>query len=400
MLEQQRVLRALDDKRNEFAAYAEGLTQQNARFDDWAVRVEGLSADEIHARLAELPDNQHSGALPTAEFDVTPTPLRLPFDQTWSDHQEARAWARTVLEGRTTVAVDGSQITPAPEYVPPVGAIQIGWFINPHRSGEAYIKDLEFEVLAPDDLRDTSGDGDESFAVQTVNQVRFVRECRRLEWLMREYRGRPSDARPICFFDGSFIISFAGKISPDRAAPYIEAIRNLLQTSEELQIPLVGFVDNSRSRDVIAMLGYVLGETAIPEATDGDLLSPLLRKWGDRSPLFICDRHDALSTTGKAAFYRDVAFCYVRLTQDRPPARVEMPRWLVESGRAEAVLDVLRGECVVGTGYPYAIETADALAVISARDRERFYALFQQFAQNADIQFRQARKAYSKLQRR
>ena len=63
-------------------------------------------------------------------------------------------------------------------------------------------------------------------------------------------------------------------------------------------------------------------------------------------------------------------------------------------------MDVLRAECVVGTGYPYAIETADALAVISARDRERFYALFQQFAHDAAIEFRQARKAYSKLQRR
>lgn len=400
MLDQQRVLRALEAKRPEFADYANGQVQQTQRFDSWSARVQDLDAAAIHTVLAQLPENQHPGALPTAEFDATDRWLHLPFGVLWRDHQEARAWARTILEGRTTIAVDGSQITPAPEYVPPVGAIQIGWFINPHDGEAAYVKDLEFDVLAPADLRDASGDGDESYAVQTVNQERFVRECRRLERLMGEYRHLPPEARPICFFDGSFIISFAGKISPSRAAPYIDAIRSLLATSETLEVPLIGFVDNSRSRDVVTMLGHVVGETAIPEANDGDLLSPVLQAWGDRSPFLICARHDALSVAGKASFYQDVAFCYMRLTQDRPPARVEVPRWLVESGGVDTVMDVLRAECVVGSGYPYAIETADALAVIGAADRRRFYALFQQFTLSAEIEFRQARKAYSKAQRR
>ena len=400
MLDQQRVLNALDAKRSAFADYAAGLSQQSARFDDWVARVGDLSVEEIHARLDALPDGQHPGALPTAEFDAAASLLHLPFGVAWTDHQAARAWARTVLEGCTTIAVDGSQITPAPEFVPPVGAIQVGWFINPHRADTAYVKDLEFDVLAPGDLRDTSGEGDDSYAVQTVNQERFVRECRRLEQLMGDYRRLPLAERPVCFFDGSFIISFAGKISPNRAEPYIDAIRSLLEASEQFEVPLIGFVDNSRSRDVVTMLGHVLGETAIPDANDGDLLNPLLQAWGDRSPFLICARHDALSVAGKAGFYRNVAFCYMRLTQERPPARVEVPRWMVENGVAAAAMDILRAECVVGAGYPYAIETADALAVISARDRERFYALFQQFAQQAAIEFRQARKAYSKVQRR
>ena len=260
MLDQQRVLNALDAKRSAFADYAAGLSQQSARFDDWVARVGDLSVEEIHARLDALPDGQHPGALPTAEFDAAASLLHLPFGVAWTDHQAARAWARTVLEGCTTIAVDGSQITPAPEFVPPVGAIQVGWFINPHRADMAYVKDLEFDVLAPGDLRDTSGDGDDSYAVQTVNQERFVRECRRLEQLMGDYRRLPPAERPICFFDGSFIISFAGKISPNRAEPYIDAIRSLLEASEQFEVPLIGFVDNSRSRDVVTMLGHVLGE--------------------------------------------------------------------------------------------------------------------------------------------
>ena len=63
-------------------------------------------------------------------------------------------------------------------------------------------------------------------------------------------------------------------------------------------------------------------------------------------------------------------------------------------------MDVVRAECVVGTGYPYAIETADAVAVITQQDRQRFYALWQQFMQKENIEFTQARKAGSKVGRR
>jgi hypothetical protein len=77
-----------------------------------------------------------------------------------------------------------------------------------------------------------------------------------------------------------------------------------------------------------------------------------------------------------------------------------MPHWIVEEGLANDVLDLVRAECVVGGGYPYAAETADALAVISHADRERFYALFEQFTQQSGLAFVQARKATSKGARR
>jgi len=56
---------------------------------------------------------------------------------------------------------------------------------------------------------------------------------------------------------------------------------------------------------------------------------------------------------------------------------------------------------VVGAnGYPYAIETADAVAVISQEDRQRFYALFQRWGEDKGLPITQARKALSKLARR
>jgi len=97
-----------------------------------------------------------------------------------------------------------------------------------------------------------------------------------------------------------------------------------------------------------------------------------------------------------------VAFVYLRAASDRPPARVEFPAWLLEDGdsQLDRVMDVLRAEIITGQGYPYSIEAADAVAVISAEDRARFYALFQQFAEREGLEFTFSRKALSKSRRR
>jgi isopentenyldiphosphate isomerase len=77
-----------------------------------------------------------------------------------------------------------------------------------------------------------------------------------------------------------------------------------------------------------------------------------------------------------------------------------MPRWIVDTGQLDRVLDIVRAECVVGNGYPYPLETADAVAVLTAEDRERFYRLFQQFLAEEQMELKITRKALSKRRRR
>ena len=43
-----------------------------------------------------------------------------------------------------------------------------------------------------------------------------------------------------------------------------------------------------------------------------------------------------------------------------------------------------RAEVIVGRGYPYAIETADQVAVIQGQDRQQFYRLLQQWAEDGE----------------
>ena len=125
--------------------------------------------------------------------------------------------------------------------------------------------------------------------------------------------------------------------------------------------------------------------------------------WGERTPAFLSARYDLARMgygEGGDASDTEVGFIYFQAAVDRPPARIEFPRWMLDAGLLDSVMDVVRAEVIAGTGYPYPIEAADAVAVISARDRAEFYALFQGFAEREGLRLSFSRKALSKSRRR
>lgn len=423
MIHRTKIINALESKRAAFQHYLARQREQARLVDERLAGFLGRSAAEIDAFLAER-GIAWPGARPTAELDRADR-LRIPFAPQWENHAAARAWALGVLNGRPTLAVDGSQIAPNKEYSVPVGAVQVGWYVNFHARGEPYIKDIAFEVITPDELEGaesdetggTGGRGDGNFAGWYINQRRFALECETLVTLMNEHgcaEHAATDGRveppssPVCFFDGSFVISFAGQMLPARARPYINGVTSLLERSQTLRVPLVAFVDTTFSRDLVNLIDLYSGAPDARSTTDAVLLDRLLPRWGDRSPAFICARDDALSRDGRGSFYADVAFTYVRLSMERPPSRIEFPRWLLDGAAAdgeaenlvEDLVNIVRAECIVGTGYPYVIETADAAAVVAQPDRARFYALFEQFAAHEGLTLQRAHKAQSKLNRR
>ncbi len=400
MLDRNKVIGALEQKRPHFQRYQSAQREQRDRLENWLTNFYRYDVTGMEAALAER-GRAWPGALPTIEWDQA-AELCLPFAPQWRDHRDARAWAFETLLNRPVLAVDGSQIAPTKDITPAVGAVQIGWFLNNHSAGTGgYVKDVTLEILSPEELGDHEGDeAGSSFANQYVNRVRFERECDKLCELMTSYADAAPADKPLCFFDGSFIISFAGTMKPMHSRPYTAAVQKLLDCSTRYQVPLVAFVDRSFSRDIVTLMGVLENKPASLPISDASLISKCVGKWGDRSPLFLCARGDGLSEQDLAPFYKEVAFTYMKLSNEQPPARVEMPRWLLDSGRAEEILDLVRAECVVGNGYPYAVETADAVAVISQQDRQRFYALYQQFIQQEGAAMQQTRKALSKQGRR
>ena len=120
--------------------------------------------------------------------------------------------------------------------------------------------------------------------------------------------------------------------------------------------------------------------------------------WGDRTPAMICARGDILQ--GYGVYRESVAFCYLQTSSTRPPARLEFPRWMLDDGLLEPVLDVVLAEVVAGQGYPYAIEAADAVSVITMQDRAEFYGMFQEFIERQGLKFTFSTKSMSKGRRR
>jgi hypothetical protein len=392
MLHRERVIAALEAKADRFAGYDVTLSDTLATYAAALEALTGLSRAEIEARLA---GNPWPGARPTNEQDQYPG-IVLPFEQNWTNHQQARAWAKGVLSGVPTVAVDGSQITPSKDISVPVGAVQIGWFVNPHDGAQGYIKDLSFEVLAPDELADPDQDTF-GFPDWRVNARRFVQECKKLVEMMQAARDAP--VRPVCFFDGSLVVSFVQHMLPERQRLYLNAVTALLTASETYRVPLVGYVDTSYANDLAAMLDALAGRPTRQRVSDGALLRSRM-KWGDRTAAYVCARDDNVLPVEGKKYYERVCFVYLKTTAERPPARLDLPRWLLDAGELEHTVDVVRAECVVGNGYPYAVETADAVAVITMQDRERFYRVFQEFAEKAGLPLRFSRKAVSKRRRR
>jgi hypothetical protein len=412
-------------------AYRQALSALGGRY----ATARAIAA-ALQGRLADEP----AGALPTAEYDAWRAPRRtdvlgppiVPFGRSFAHHEESRAWAEC-LRGITTFAVDGSQLLPWRDASIPLALVQVGLYENPHQPPANYVKDVALELLTPDDLLsgaapaergglDTpdAGSDDERpsprqvASEEAVHLRRFELEMRTLVARMehhaaaREAGTADPHALVVGFLDGSLIVSFALKMSPAYRHAYVSAAREVLRASERCRIPLVAYIDTSYARDVVTMLRRLtLGEIAAstpptplpePRAIHDALLWRGALAWGDRTPTFLSARGDLLESYGEQ---KDaVAFVHFQAALDRPPVRLEFPRWILDAGLLDRVIDVVRAEVIVGGGYPYALETADQAAVIQAPDRAKFYEIFQQFAARNGLNFTFSRKALSKSRRR
>nr|HQU82428.1 DNA double-strand break repair nuclease NurA [Pyrinomonadaceae bacterium] len=182
-----------------------------------------------------------------------------------------------------------------------------------------------------------------------------------------------------------------------------------VRLSRSVKVPLVGYVDRSFSRDLIHLLDAFSEKQTADKKTlyDATVLhsgsetdAPILENWGDRTCFCYSDRKGLKAFIDTATGKSLVGFVYLQTTSDNPPARLDIPSWVYEDNLLGEVLDTIRAECVIGLGYPYALETADQTAVITMRDREVFLRALQDFANREKLNFSVSRKNASKGRRR
>jgi hypothetical protein len=341
--------------------------------------------------LEELVTSHHAGAQLLEPFDAIADHV-IPHGYQWGNREEGLQWVKTKLTGVTTFAVDGSQIFPSKDISIPIALIQIGWFENSHTESGQYLKDIALDVLTPDDLQ-ANHRGEP--VDRQVNIRRFQMETQRLISYIQSCR-QPS--RTLVFFDGSLVVTFADAFDDTSQSAYVDAMVKLLEASQTYQVPLVGYIDTSYARDIATMLCHFKPELKAVEAIHDAQVVRTFLNWGDRTPMFRCDREGILAKYGSQE--DQIIFTYLQTTRDRPPARLEMPRWLWESGMAATVIDWVKAEVIIGGGYPYAIETADQTAVLQAPDRQLFYRILQEWADREALNLQFSRKLVSKLRRR
>ncbi len=405
MLYRHHLASALEERREEFVRFERELRDE---VGEAASRLRALGGRKASELKASADARAARVTFPSDELDAAGG-VAVPFGASWASHEEARRWALDVLKGRTTFAADGSQIFPGREVSMPVAAVQVASFENSHTLEGEYRKDVEIRVITPGELLE--GDRAYESPEQVIGYRRFELEAETIRRFLERKEGwrARGERMPLAFLDGTLLFSSRRKDAVVMFAKhYSEALVKLVRLSRETQVPVVGFIDQSYApdlRDLIEALDKTFPHTAVydaqilraPAGGDGP---PLLSSWGDRTIFWHCQR-----TNLAEQFYDEggeplVGFVYLQTTADGAPARLDIPAWVHAAGLLEEAVDAVRAECVVGNGYPYAIETADEAAVMTARDRQQFLRAMQDFADQNSFAFRVSRKAASKGRRR
>ena len=404
MLYRELLTGALYKQREEFKNFAVEQENDLNYYLETLKKLSRISSSEIEKKIY---GNENAGAVPSEEINDCEN-FSFDFAESWTNHEEARRWANEILKNRTTFAADASQILPGREISLPVAAIQVGWFENPHDENSSYEKNAEFTILSPQDLLENQ---EEPMNPETrVGEKRFHAEVKKSKEFIESKKGwkERGERMPLAFFDGTLLVSFSLPQTKLQES-FIEATIDLVKTSRGCEVPLVGYVDRSFARDLLNLLDAFENQQTSRKQTlyDATILhtktskfQPTLKNWGSRT-CFCYSRRKGLSRFIDPETERSlVGFTYLQTTGDASPARLDVPSWIYEAGLLDEVLDSVRAECVIGLGYPYALETADQTAVISVSDKQIFLGALQEFATREKLGFTVSRKSASKGRRR
>ena len=224
-----------------------------------------------------------------------------------------------ILDGVRVIGVDGSQISPLRDFGIPFGGVQSAGVLIHHGKGE-------YEVIHRSKI---------------VSDANLDLERFRLEVeTLKESLERADYA----FFDGSLGAFYTVELSEALKRAYQAEIESLIEKSEKLETPVIGYVDRSFTRDLKFSV------------YDSILLSDYLQMYEYTAPI---DTKSPL----KAIYFKSNPFL---------PVRIEIPEWCVKM--YDEIVEVVYAESRLGStgAYPYILERAHANARISEKEKDAF----------------------------
>jgi hypothetical protein len=304
---------------------------------------------------------------------------------------ETRVTPATPPTSHSVFATDGSQISPSHHeiaycYLINIGLIMLHYGQNLHplleSVPEIFYKQEDLYIPKQWGIRLEEWMGYKRTVAETTVLAKIA--C---DWV------KPPGAHHepnVALVDGSLIYWFLEVLPTEAKNLLLPEIFAAWSALREQNIPLIGYVSASRSREGLSFLRlencpyeqpdcqqYCANLDKTPcqfneSVRDTTLWSYLLQP-GERSPLWRSNMR-ILDTYPEAD---RVYFCYLHVGTEI--ARVEIPAWVVAKPELlEQSLGIILAQVYKGYGYPIALAEAHNQAVIKGGDRLRFFALLEQ----------------------
>lgn len=397
--------RELQKKKNNFKKFNKDLSEEFLILQKHTPKIFSLSYNDIISQISQK--SKPCGAIPSKEYNKG---LYIPFSNKFLNLPEMINWAKKNLLQKTVVASDGSQIYSSQEYSIPVALIHVARCRNDHSIEKKYSKDTLIRILSPEELLlEESGRKKKTFSQEPVDCIRFKMECDLLTQEMEIIKNEiPKINQAYFIMDGSLILSFLDRSNPKIQEVHLQSLKNAIAESRKTKYPLIGYVDSSRAKDVVNMVAYLspLNLKSINYISDSTVIEKYFRenleinmKFGDRTCSFICDRNEPVYKKYPSEIKQGIAFFYIKLNSEQL-ARVEFPDYILNNEEIiDELANIIIAESIIGQGYPHIIDQVHHAAVIHAKERSKFYRLFQKFCMDEKLQFRIFNKARSKQRR-
>ena len=302
------------------------------------------------------------------------------------------------------IASDGSQINPSAHEVTSSFLINIGLVAIPYFS-----KNIPVTLLTEPKIYNSQEDIAVSSLSESIHEEdlvsyeRTLREIEELVKLVKEYK--QYNLPIVAFLDGTLIHWHIEKFSSLFIEEFIKRFSQTILELKALNIPVVSFLSNSRSNELINMLKIFncpykevdckkhcsnIATKQLPcnpcndyiPVFDRRLIEKLFQKTnakaGTRTILY-------KSISKILSYYPDelkVFFFYINTGTE--VARVEIPAYVAkDNSLLELVHNAVAFQCNVGFGYPVTLSESHLQAVVNKSDRQTFYNLIkEQFARD------------------
>jgi hypothetical protein len=317
------------------------------------------------------------------------------------------------------LAADGSQIVSDRHDIARCCLLNVGLITLRYGTGErATLTSRPTLALSEDLLRDEFPlqEEPETLLPRRLATHRLLAEFAGLAGMIAESGAVPT----LALFDGSLILWPLETETPSFREDALTIFQTHQETARQHGVPMVGYVSDPRSRDVINSLRVFActhpsancdlycpgrsrpGPEYVPppcagteRVTDADLFAQVLKP-GERSAVFRAHSPKILRS-----YQEEFRVCFFYLHTGREVARVEIPNWVASDAEALRRTHALCcDQARKGDGYPVALAEAHEQAVIRSPEREAFFHLMEQRFVEIGFEVAVTQKAVSKRARR